>query len=320
MNGDVNSITIKGQRYTPEMEGEWNGFVAKARNATFLFNRRYMDYHSDRFADCSIVFRKNGSVRVLLPLNIDGDTAWSHQGLTYGGLIVDDKAVVADVMQMFSVACDMLRSEGVKRVIYKALPWIYHRLPTEEDLYVLTWQCGARLLSRDISSTIATGNNLRFSESRMSGVRKALAAGITIEESDDMAVFWTILENNLSQRYCTRPVHSLSEIQTLKSRFPDNIRLFVARMKQTVVGGTVIYEMGETIHTQYISASPEGKENGALDLLFHHIINNRYKHCRYFDFGKSTEQGGKYLNSSLIFQKQGFGGRGVCYDTYEWEL
>jgi len=26
------------------------------------------------------------------------------------------------------------------------------------------------------------------------------------------------------------------------------------------------------------------------------------------------------LNESLIFQKEGFGARAVCYDTYEWTL
>lgn len=320
MECDARSRTMEALRYTPAMEEEWNRFAAKARNSTFLFHRGYMDYHADRFTDHSIVFRHKNSVRGLLPLNIDGDTAWSHQGLTYGGLIVDDKAGVEDVTRMFSLTNDMLRGQGVRRIVYKALPWIYHRMPTEEDLYVITWKCKARLIARDISSTIALENRLRFTESRKSGMRKALATGITIEESQDMEAFWTVLENNLSQRYATRPVHSLSEMQLLRSRFPDNIRLFVARIDGDVVGGTVIYEMGDIVHTQYISASPEGKANGALDLLFNHVINERYAHCRYFDFGKSTEQGGEYLNSSLIFQKQGFGGRGVCYDTYEWEL
>ena len=306
--------------YTPQMCDEWNAFVARARNATFLFNRGYMDYHANRFTDHSIVFRRKGSIKALLPLNIDGTTAWSHQGLTYGGLLVDEKATVEDIVGIFSLANNLLRGDGVKKVIYKAIPWIYHRLPTEEDLYALTWDCKARLRSRDISSTIAMADRPRFTESRKSGIRKALAAGIAIEESTDIASFWTVLENNLSSRYNAHPVHSVSEMQLLMSRFPNNIRLHVARLNGTVVGGTVVYIMSDIVHTQYISASPEGKANGALDLLFHKIINNEYAHCRYFDFGKSTEQGGAYLNAPLIFQKQGFGGRGVCYDSYEWEL
>ena len=35
---------------------------------------------------------------------------------------------------------------------------------------------------------------------------------------------------------------------------------------------------------------------------------------------QSTEQMGHLLNVSLIFQKEGFGGRGMCYDIYEYGL
>ena len=39
--------------YTPDEAECWNELVAQSRNGTFLFDRRYMDYHSDRFADHS---------------------------------------------------------------------------------------------------------------------------------------------------------------------------------------------------------------------------------------------------------------------------
>lgn len=40
----------------------WNDFVLKAKNAHFIFHRNYMDYHSDRFDDRSIMFYKNISM------------------------------------------------------------------------------------------------------------------------------------------------------------------------------------------------------------------------------------------------------------------
>ena len=91
----------------------------------------------------------------------------------------------------------------------------------------------------------------------------------------------------------------------------------------TPLGGAVIYECGATIHTQYISASAEGKRLGAIDILFDHLLNNVYNDSckyKYFDIGTSTREGGRILIEPLIFQKEGFGGRGVCYDTYEWTL
>lgn len=308
------------RRYRREDKELWNSFVSKARNATFLFDRNYMDYHADRFDDNSFMFYHKGKLKAVLPANVAGDTLYSHQGLTYGGLLLDKKATVEDVLECFDSLNFWLRENGISKVVYKTLPWIYQQYPSEEDLYALTWKCKAQLISRDISSSIVIDNKLKFAESRKSGIRKALSLNIEVGESNDVDGFWHVLEDNLGNRYNAKPVHTASEMKLLMSRFPNNIKLYVAKMNGEIVGGTLIYVTPQVVHTQYISASVEGKKHGALDLLFDYIINKEYANCRYFDFGKSTEQGGAYLNEPLIFQKEGFGGRGVCYDWYQWEL
>lgn len=308
------------RRYRREDKELWNSFVSKARNATFLFDRNYMDYHADRFDDNSFMFYHKGKLKAVLPANVAGDTLYSHQGLTYGGLLLDKKATVEDVMECFDSLNSWLRENGISKVVYKALPWIYQQYPSQEDLYALTWKCKAQLISRDIASTIVVDNKLKFAESRKSGIRKALSLNIEVGESNDVDGFWHVLEDNLGNRYNAKPVHTASEMKLLMSRFPNSIKLYVAKMNGEIVGGTLIYVTPQVVHTQYISASVEGKKHGALDLLFDYIINKVYANCRYFDFGKSTEQGGAYLNEPLIFQKEGFGGRGVCYDWYQWEL
>lgn len=311
-------MEIRG--YRREDKELWNSFVSKARNATFLFDRNYMDYHADRFDDNSFMFYHKGKLKAVLPANVAGDTLYSHQGLTYGGLLLDKKATVEDVLECFDSMNSWLRENGISKVVYKALPWIYQQYPSEEDLYALTWKCKAQLLSRNIASTIIIDNKLKFAESRKSGIRKALSLNIEVGESNDVDGFWHVLEDNLGNRYNAKPVHTANEMKLLMSRFPNNIKLYVAKMNGEIVGGTLIYVTPQVVHTQYISASVEGKKHGALDLLFDYIINKVYANCRYFDFGKSTEQGGAYLNEPLIFQKEGFGGRGVCYDWYQWEL
>lgn len=308
------------RRYRREDKELWNSFVSKARNATFLFDRNYMDYHADRFEDNSFMFYHKGKLKAVLPANVAGDTLYSHQGLTYGGLLLDKKATVEDVLECFDSLNSWLRKNGISKVVYKALPWIYQQYPSQEDLYALTWKCKAQLISRDIASTIVVDNKLKFAESRKSGIRKALSLNIEVGESNDVDGFWHVLEDNLGNRYNAKPVHTASEMKLLMSRFPNSIKLYVAKMNGEIVGGTLIYVTPQVVHTQYISASVEGKKHGALDLLFDYIINKVYANCRYFDFGKSTEQGGAYLNEPLIFQKEGFGGRGVCYDWYQWEL
>ncbi len=308
-------------RYTAIHKAQWNKFTARARQSSFLFQRDYMDYHAQRFRDNSLIVLRNGRIHALLPANIDGQTLYSHQGLTYGGLITDNKATTADVCQIFKEINNYLRAEGIRRLIYKPTPWIYHLLPAEEDLYAISTICNAHLIARHISSTICPTHHLPFTESRKSGIRKAQREALKVREATSFESFWKILTQNLENKYHVRPVHTLDEIVLLKSRFPETIRLFqVENQSGTVLGGTVIYETPRVVHTQYISASPVGKVQGALDLLFHNLLTEEYKDVEYFDFGKSSEGDGHDLNTQLIFQKEGFGGRGVCYDTYEWIL
>lgn len=314
-------------RYNASMADKWNEFVANAKQGTFLFDRAYMDYHSDRFNDCSLVILHKGHICALMPANVTGNMLWSHQGLTYGGLITGKKATTGDVCEMFKTMNAYLSQAGITKVVYKAMPWIYHQLPAEEDLYALTNICHARLFVRHISSTIVIDRKLRFIESRKSGIRKAKREGIAVGESDNLEAFWNILNDNLNNKYGSKPVHTLAELQLLKSRFPDYIRLFMSSSRDgKPLGGTLVFETPQVIHTQYISASPEGKAVGALDLLFDYVINKvyddrvKYPNIKYFDFGKSSDGDGHELNGNLIFQKEGFGGRGVCYDWYEYDL
>lgn len=306
-------------RYSSSDKTAWNEFVATSRQGTFLIDRNYMDYHADRFTDHSLMFYDaKGRLRALLPANEKDGTLWSHQGLTYGGLITDERMTAADTVVLFEELNSYLRSKGIKRVVYKAIPWIYHRLPAEEDLYAIFRTCDAKLMARDISSTIILENRIRFAELRRRCVKKAIKANIEVHESNDFESFWNILNTNLTNKYHVTPVHSKKELRLLQSRFPDCIKLYCALMGSEMLAGVVVFLTPTTIHTQYISASVNGKSRGALDIVFDHLINRSDFQQPYFDFGKSTEDCGHILNESLIYQKEGFGGRAVCYDTYEW--
>ena len=308
------------RRYTADRADEWNQFVRASKNGTFLFDRRFMDYHSDRFRDHSLMVYRDGRLYALLPANQKEDTLVSHGGLTYGGLVMSPQCSAKGVLESFTAINAYLRQQDFHNVAYKAIPWIYHQLPAEEDLYALTAVCNARLTIRDISSAIISTRRLKFTESRRSGLRKALKAGLTVRESDDVDAFWHILNDNLTQKYAVRPVHTAAELRLLQGRFPDNIKLWLVYDGDTPVGGTLLFFTPQVLHTQYISANAYGKQHGAIDLLFDHLIYNIYADYPYIDFGKSTVSDSADLNEQLIFQKEGFGARAVCYDTYEYEL
>ena len=309
------------RRYSPAMAAEWTQVVAQSTNGTFLFDRAYMDYHQDRFTDHSLLIYRGRSLYALLPANEQPDGLLvTHGGLTYGGLVMSARCSAEGVCAVFTAINAYLRALSFRRVVYKAVPHIYHRLPAEEDLYALTSICHAKLTIRDISSAILAAPRLKFAESRRSGLRKAQAAGLMVAESEDYAAFWHVLNDNLSARYGIHPVHTAAELSLLHSRFPEQIRLWHVCDGDTLLGGTVLFLTPRTLHVQYISATPQGKAMGAIDLLFHHLISEVYCDYPVIDFGKSTVSSSADLNPQLIFQKEGFGARAVCYDTYEWEL
>ena len=318
--GEYRASIVHTVPYETSRADEWNALVASSKNATFLLDRRYMDYHADRFRDCSLLFYKKGELIAALPANWEADegTVCSHGGLTYGGLILSPHITAVEALEVFSCAMDWFQKTlGASRWLYKPMPYIYHRLPAEEDLYAL-FRLGATLHSRAISSVVDMKDRLPMRELRRRGVRKALGAGVTCTESTDFAAFWPVLTEVLQTKHGRQPVHTLDEMRLLHGRFPESIRLFLAlRTDGKPLAGTVVYETERVAHAQYIAASAEGKAVGALDCLFDWLIAERYADKAYFDFGISTEQGGTWLNEGLQFQKEGFGARAVVYDAYE---
>ena len=301
--------------------------MRNSKNGTFLLERRFMDYHSDRFHDCSLMIYDDEQLVGLFPANVDTDRriVYSHQGLTYGGLVMTFETTQLQVLQMMQASLlwfiDYIQAS---RLYYKPIPYIYSKCGAEEDLYAL-FRAGARLHSRGASSVVSQTHPLRMRKLRLRGAQKAIDNGLYIshmtEDNWDMLRdFWNILSSNLWQHHNVHPVHTFEEMQLLMSRFPMQIKLFTVCKDRQVMAGTVVFITHQVAHMQYIAASEDGKQTGALDLLFRHLINEKFKQIPYIDFGISTEHGGTYLNEGLIFQKEGFGARSVCYDNYEVTL
>ena len=94
---------IEVRQYSESDAEAWNDFVAKSKNGTFLLDRRYMDYHADRFTDHSLLFYNiDGALIALLPANAEGGILFSHGGLTYGGLIVSERFKTTDALDVFT--------------------------------------------------------------------------------------------------------------------------------------------------------------------------------------------------------------------------
>lgn len=311
--------TISVELYSPAHRAEWDDFVARSRNGTFLLQRGYMDYHSDRFRDCSWMAYQNGRLRALLPANIDdAGVLHSHQGLTYGGWITPVGHLDGeDLLEIFGQAIEVWHKEGIKELDYKRIPYIYSKTPADEDLYAL-FRLGAVRTGCGLSSAIDLRVGVTFNQMQRRHLRKSQALPLTISEETNVAPFMGLLTDCLQERHGVNPVHTCGEMQMLRDRFPQNIRVFVSRLdgEETPQAGVCMYDAGTVAHAQYIATTPQARELNLLTPLFHHLISEVFADRRYFDFGISTEDNGNYLNTGLLRQKFSYGGTGVTYDRY----
>lgn len=306
------------EKYSDDKFHDWNEFVRNSKNGNFLFLRGYMEYHGERFFDESVLVYKGGRIVAVFPCNRKDDVVFSHAGLTYGGVIFGIGSNAPDILNLFESLRCYFSSRGVSKVFYKSIPYIFHKYPAGEDLYALN-RVGATIYRRDISSVVELSRRPKFSDSRKNTLRKSIKAGAVVVESVDFNRFHELLSSVL-RKFDQKPVHSLEELLLLKSRFPEQIRLFCTILEGDLLAASLVYDFGDVVHTQYMASSEEGRKIGALDYLLAELIEKIFKGKRYFSFGISTEDDGRYLNEGLIRQKEGFGARGVVHDFYEWVL
>jgi len=310
--------------YRDADEAAWNALVAASPNGTFLFDRRFMGYHADRFDDASLLVERRGKLVAVLPAHRRGERVASHGGLSYGGLVLADTLGTQATWDLMQALQTHWRGQGVRELLYKTMPSIYHRLPCEDDRYALL-RCGAQLVRRDALSVIGP-TPAHWPPKRRRAITQAtrhrdelaLSAheGASPETSDDWALFWQLLDHELQARHGSRPVHSLDEMRLLASRFPTQISLRLARWSGHIVAGLVLFDTPTVCHLQYMAADEQGRRCAALDLLLEQAIAGAQAQAKWFDFGHSNEDEGRLLNTGLSFYKESFGASTVVHDHY----
>lgn len=314
-----NKITVR--RYQKSDFMLWNSFVNEAKNGTFLFHRDFMEYHQDRFEDYSMLFFDDKQkLRILLPANRVGDTIFSHQGLTYGGLVLGPDSHLSDAIEITYYLLKYLAENNLSKLNIKVIPPIYNSFPSDEMEYV-AFLLESKLVRRDALAVVDMTQKIEISRVRKRGVEKGMNFSLKVVEENDFASFWNeLLIPNLKSRYDANPVHSLSEITYLKSKFPNEIKQFNVYLEDKIIGGVTVFFTKNVIHPQYISGNKEFNNTyGGLDFLYNFLLNELDTEARYFDFGISNENNGMQLNESLHYWKESFGARTIVQNFYEIE-
>ncbi len=275
-----------------------------------------MEYHKDRFEDYSLMVYKNERLLGLLPANRLKNVIHSHQGLSYGGLILQKTVKFSDVLIVFKSLLEFLLANGMSQLNLKPIPKIYHSLPSDEMDYLL-FLLKAELQKKETLSVIDQIQKSKIASNRLEGLKRGQKSQLIVKEEAHFDSFWnSILSVNIKKKYDVEPVHSLEEIEHLKTLFPENIKQFNVYHNTKLVAGTTIFESNQVAHCQYISANEDKNSLGSLDFLHHYLITNVYKDKKYYDFGSSNEANGNKINKGLQYWKEGFGARTIIQEFY----
>jgi len=299
----------------------WNEFTAQAKNATFLFHRDFMEYHKDRFEDFSLLVYQDEKLISILPANKVGNSFYSHQGLTYGGLVYASKLKAEKVEVVLDAVLLFLKENLFDTFYYKPIPNFYFPEGNNEIDFFL-FKRGAVIERKEMNLAVNLELPLQISKSKLKHFRRIEDLDLDIMEEDDFNPFWsTILEPRLLEKFNVKPVHTKEEILLLKQKFPENIRQYSVYQNDEIIAGITIFETENVVKSQYGATSKKGEEFRALDFLFINLIEKyKLKGKRFFDMGIVNEENESGYHSGLLKQKEELGCTVYNQDFYKIEI
>lgn len=345
--------------YSVTQREVWDSFIRSSNNGTFLMERGFIDHcFTSDFAenqsstddqtsiqqglmvDCSLLILEGeitpeereqplslNRIIAVFPANWNEQErkVYSHKALTYGGLIVKESVKQLEVQKCYQMILRYyVRMYMARSLVVKPIPSIYCTYPNGEETYAI-FRAGGKLTSKILSSVVSMNNPIRVQNMRQRMAKRAIENDVYVDRMlendwDCLKEFWMLFEKMDHSTDDAAVSTSYESLQDLMTRFPREIKLYMARRNERMLCGIIVFTTKKVAHMQYVANTPEGRETGALDLLIRHLIGVRYKNITYFDLGGVTSADGRVLNEAKLNIREEYGGRAVCYDTFEIKL
>lgn len=288
------------QKYLSKNADQWNAFIKQSINGTFLFDRSFMEYHSDRFIDHSLMIYENDTLIGVVPAHIKDNGFYSHRGLTYGVpvLAMDKTIIVMDAVLGY------LKRSAFSKAEFNMTSQIYN----PEHLKVLESLLASGFRTQRISNNMYVNlkEDLHFSPKKTIGYRNGKFYGFEIKRGTDFKSFWQqILIPSLQVRHDSKPVHSIEEIELLASCFPDEIIQHNLYRDKELLAGITFFIKGKVIKSQYTASSPAGMKVNAAGFIYMEAMKEYKANGFYFmDLGAVNEVDGTLNKGLMQFKKE----------------
>lgn len=309
------------KQYQESDYANWNAFIGQAKNATFLFHRDFMEYHKDRFEDYSLLIFENEKLVAVLPANRVDNIVFSHQGLTYGGLVYATKLKGEKIETILDVVLSFFKVNRLQSFYLKSIP-LFYVLKGNAEIDFFLIKKGAFLDRKEMNLAINLAMPLTISKSKLKHFRKIEELDLEWVEEQQLESFWgLVLEPRLLEKYKAKPVHSLLEISKLKANFPNNIKQFSVYYDGVIIAGITLFETETVVKSQYGATTKKGEELRALDFLYINLIKKYQQEGKlFFDMGIVNEDNEPGYHAGLLKQKEELGCSVYSQDFYKMNL
>lgn len=304
---------IQIQKYSDHLHSDWDLFIDQ-HIGIFLFTRKFIRYHKDRFIDHSLLFYKNKSLIAVLPAWNVQNQLYSHPGLTFGGILFK-KGLKNDIIHsVFKCFDNYVIKNNFERIIYKSIPSWYTLTAEHYYLHQSFYQI-SRIL---VNHIIDLNKPLNFNAVRRREIKK-FSATIDCRYEDDVTNYYPFLERNIAAKFQNKPLHSLEDLMYLLSKFPQNIKAFCGYLNDNLVGLIILFIFKKVVKCQYISSSIDGNNHSIIPVMMNDLIDQFKTSHSYLDLGTSMIENDK-LNHSLAWFKESIGAIPVPVYIFEKEI
>jgi hypothetical protein len=311
-------LSIQVQQYLLENAAEWNAFVKQSVNGSFLLDRNFMDYHQERFEDHSLMMYLDGQLMCCIPAHVKDGVFYSHRGLSYAGLMVS-AAAVTNIDKIVDALLEYVKGLAFAKAELQ-LPPISYQFLNKEIAAVLEHK-GFTPNRKLHNQSVALDQEIQVSPKKSTGYRNGKFEGLRMETTNDFRSFWEeVLTPQLAERYHSKPIHSLAEIELLASRFQKNIIQYNVYREDALLAGITFFIKGNIVKSQYTASSPEGLKTDAVAYIYMEAMKEfKEKGCSLMDYGTVNEKDGS-VNKGLQRFKKEMGCQEEEWRRWEFEL
>jgi len=309
-------------------------FIENSINGTIFHHPKFLSYHDKNkfpepdYSITHLVFREKNKIIAFLPGIIHRNENKAHfhspYGASFGGLITNDIS-----FEKYDCIVDMIfnyltSEKSVAEINITPPTSIYMGDEVNDYLEYIYLRKGFTVRKCELTIVTRVSKDSDFPRSILknrvrSSVSKSERERIVCQISENHDIAYPIIKEN-QKKFNKKPTHTLTELKTIAYLFPGRTLQFIAYKENIPISAvTLILCNRHVAFTFYIAHLEEYAIYRPVDFLLNKILIWLKKMgYTYLDFGPSTF--GFEPHNSLIFFKEGFGGKGIIKYFYRYKV